>query len=83
MRPLTCLSFLKSSDPDASPCIDFEMTVLARDFELPGLPTKNRGMRSSMQINIMKTFSLRALFRAMNASSSTSSRNTSWHLCTY
>ena len=77
----TCFNFLKSSEPDASPCMALDMTVFAKDFELPGLPTRNNGMRSSMQINIMKTFSFSALFRAMNGSNSTSSRKTSWHLC--
>lgn len=64
----------------ASPCIASATMVFASDLELPGLPTKKSGMRNSMQITIMNTFSLRAWLRAMLGPRSTPSRNTSWHL---
>ena len=41
------------------------MMDLANDLELPGLPTRKRGILSSIQMAIMKTFSLRAAFLAM------------------
>ena len=45
-------------------------TVLARDLELPGLPTKKSGMRKSMQVTIMNAFSHSASFFAMFGPSS-------------
>ena len=42
-----------------------EITSLAKDFELPGLPTTKSGIRNSVQTAIMNTFSLNAAFRAM------------------
>ncbi len=62
---VTCLKVLKSSDLAASPCMLSATTVLARDFELPGLPTTNNGILSSMHTTIMNTFSLKAVFLAM------------------
>ena len=53
---------------------------LAKDLELPGLPTKKRGIRSSMHTAIMKMFSLRAAFRAMFGPRVMLSNSTSWHL---
>jgi len=41
------------------------MMDLARDFELPGLPTKNSGILSSIQTTIMNTFSRKAALLAM------------------
>ena len=76
----TCLNVLKSCDRAASPCMLSWTTVLANDLELPGLPTTNKGILSSMQITIMKTFSLSAVLRAMFAPSSSSSRTARWHL---
>ena len=52
----------------------------ARDLELPGLPTRKRGIRSSMQIAIIKTFSRRAAFLAMLGPRVILSSSTSWQL---
>ena len=54
--------------------------VFAKDFELPGFPTTNNGIRSSTQITIINTFSHKALFRAMLPLSSNSFKNISWQL---
>ena len=61
----TSLNDLRSSVLDDFPFNELETIDFARDFELPGFPTKKRGILRSMQIAIMKTFSLRAVFRAM------------------
>ena len=61
----TFLNSLSLSLVDSSPCIEFETIDFARDFELPGFPTRKRGIRSSMHITIINTFSLRAALRAM------------------
>lgn len=76
----TCLKFRNICETDDVPCMISATMVFARDLELPGFPTKKRGIRSSMEITIMNTFSLRALFFAMFLSKLTFSRNTSWHL---
>lgn len=73
----TCLKFRNSGETDEFPCIISATMVFASDFELPGLPTRNRGIRSSIETTIMNTFSLRALFFAMFLSKLTFSRNTS------
>ena len=52
----------------------------ARDLELPGLPTRKRGIRNSMQIAIIKTFSRRAAFLAMLGPRVILSSSTSWQL---
>ena len=62
---LTSLNPFSRSDLEACPCIELATMDLAKDLELPGLPTKKRGMRNSMHTAIMKMFSLRAAFRAM------------------
>ena len=77
---LTCLNPLSSSELEAVPCMEVCTIDLARDFELPGLPTRNRGIRNSMQIAIMKTFSRRAAFLAMFGPRIMLSRSTSWQL---
>ena len=76
----TCLKFLKSLDLAASPCMLSATTVLARDLELPGLPTTNSGILSSMHTTIMNTFSLRAVFRAMLGPSFNSLSTARWQL---
>lgn len=76
----TCLKFRNICETDDVPCMISATMVFARDLELPGFPTKKRGIRSSMETTIMNTFSLRALFFAMFLSKLTFSRNTSWHL---
>lgn len=76
----TCLKFRNTGEADEFPCIISATMVFASDFELPGLPTRNSGIRSSIETTIMNTFSLRALFFAMFLSKLTFSRNTSWHL---
>ncbi|RMZ93476.1 hypothetical protein BpHYR1_038050 [Brachionus plicatilis] len=50
------------------PCIARLTIDFANDLELPGLPTMNNGIRSSMQTIIMNTFSNRAEFRAIKCS---------------
>jgi len=47
-----------SSERARSPCMASATILLASDLELPGLPTRNSGIRSSMHITIMNTFSL-------------------------
>lgn len=76
----TCLKFRNICETDDVPCMISATMVFARDLELPGFPTKKRGIRSSMEITIMNTFSLRALFFAIFLSKLTFSRKTSWHL---
>ena len=76
----TCLKFLNSFDSAASPCILSATTVLAKDLELPGLPTTNSGILSSMHTTIMNTFSLRAVFRAMLGPRSNSLSTARWQL---
>ena len=79
---LTCLKVLNSSDLAASPCILSATTVFARDLELPGLPTTNSGILSSMHTTIMNTFSLKAVLRAMLGPSANSLRTACWQLTT-
>ena len=79
-RVSTCLKVLNSLDLAASPCMLSATTVLASDLELPGLPTTNSGILSSMQTTIMNTFSLRAVFRAMLGPSSNSLSTARWQL---
>ena len=76
----TCLKFLNSIDLAASPCMLSATTVLAKDLELPGLPTTNSGILTSMHTTIMNTFSLRAVFRAMLGPSSNSFSTACWQL---
>ena len=64
-KPQTSLKSFNSSDSDVLPSIELATIDLARDFELPGFPTRNNGIRNSMQITIMNTFSRRAAFFAM------------------
>ena len=61
----TCLNPFNRSDLEACPCMQLATIDLARDLELPGFPTRKRGIRSSMHTVIIKIFSLRAAFRAM------------------
>ena len=76
----TCLNPRSSSELEAVPCMEAWTMDFARDLELPGLPTRKRGIRSSMQIAIMKTFSLRAAFLAMFGPRVILSSSTSWQL---
>lgn len=76
----TCLKFLNSLDLAASPCMLSATTVLAKDLELPGFPTTNSGILSSMHTTIMNTFSLRAVFRAMLRPRSNSLSTARWQL---
>ena len=77
---LACLNPLSSSELDAVPCMEDCTMDLARDLELPGLPTRKRGIRSSMHIVIMKTFSRRAAFLAMFGPRVMLSSSISWQL---
>ena len=61
----TCFKFLNSLLCELRAFMLVDITSFAKDLELPGLPTTNNGMRNSVQIAIMKTFSLRAVFLAM------------------
>ena len=76
----TCLNPRSSSELEAVPCMEACTMDFARDLELPGLPTRKSGIRSSMQIAIMKTFSLRAAFLAMFGPRVILSSSTSWQL---
>ena len=80
---LACLNSFKRLLLEACPCIDEATIAFASDFELPGFPTRKRGILSSMQIAIMKMFSRRAAFLAMFGPSCILSRSTSWHLHGY
>ena len=60
--------------------MDLATMDFAKDFELPGFPTTNSGILSSMHTAIMNTFSLRAALRAMFGPSTMFERNTSWQL---
>ena len=53
---------------------------LAKDLELPGFPTRNSGIFSSIQTTIIKTFSRKALLRATFCGITMLFKNTSWHL---
>ena len=77
---LACLNPLSSSELDALPCMEDCTMDLASDLELPGFPTRKSGIRNSMQITIMKTFSRRAAFLAMFGPNVMLSSSTSWQL---
>jgi len=62
------------------PCIEDCTMDLARDLELPGLPTRKRGILNSIQIAIMNTFSRRAAFLAIFGPRVMLSSSTSWQL---
>ncbi len=62
---LTSLKLRSKSLADSFPRIESLRTAFAKDFELPGFPTKKRGIRNSTQIAIMKIFSRNAAFLAM------------------
>ena len=80
---LTSLKFLNKGELDELPCMLSWMMVLANDFELPGLPTMKSGIRSSIQITIIKIFSQRASFFAMFSFTCKSSTNSRWQLLRY
>lgn len=63
----TCFKDLMSGLLDAGPAIEFCTIVFASDLELPGFPTRNSGIRSSIHTTIIKTFSRKAVFLAMLA----------------
>lgn len=65
MQWLTCFKHFSKSLVDDCPRIELATMVLAKDLELPGFPTRNNGILSSMHTVIMKTFSRRAAFFAM------------------
>jgi len=71
---------LKSGYLALFPCMASDTMVFASDLELPGFPTRKRGILSSMQTTIMNTFSFKAVFLAMFFSKLTLSKTTSWHL---
>ena len=77
---VTCLKVLKSSDFAASPCMLWATTVFAKDLELPGFPTTNNGILSSIHTTIMNTFSLKAVLRAILGPSSNSFSTAFWQL---
>ena len=61
----TCFKFLNISLSELPAFMLVDITSFAKDLELPGLPTTNNGMRSSVQIAIINTFSLRGIFLAI------------------
>ena len=76
----TCLNPRSSFELEAVPCMETCTMDFARDLELPGFPTRKRGIRRSMQTAIIKTFSLRAAFLAMFGPRVILSSSTSWQL---
>ena len=76
----TCLKLLNSLDLAASPCMLSATTVLAKDLELPGFPTTNSGILSSMHTTIMNTFSLKAVFGAIFGPKVNSLSTARWQL---
>ena len=74
---LTDLNFFRKSVLEFCPFMDSATIDFAKDFELPGFPTTNSGILSSMHTAIMNTFSLRAALRAMFGPSTMFERNTS------
>ena len=71
----TCFKFLNNSLREFPAFMLVDITSFAKDFELPGLPTTNNGIRNSVQIAIIKTFSLKAIFLAIFCPSCTSFKN--------
>ena len=61
----TCFKFLNNALWELPAFMLVDITSFAKDLELPGLPTTNNGIRSSVQIAIINTFSLRAIFLAI------------------
>ena len=80
MIALTDLNFFRKSVMEFCPFIDSATMDFAKDLELPGLPTTNRGILSSTHTAIMNTFSLKAALRAMFGPSTMLERNASWQL---
>ena len=74
---LTSLNFFSREVAEFFPLMDSLMIDLARDFELPGFPTRKRGILNSTQMAIMNTFSRRAAFLAMLSARSMLSSNAS------
>ena len=62
---------------DDLPSIEAATMDLASDLELPGLPTRNKGILNSIHIAIINTFSLSAAFLAILGPSFMLSRRTS------
>ena len=61
----TSLKRLNSSDIDEVPCMVSEIIVFASVLELPGFPTRNKGILNSMHTTNINAFSFKALLRAM------------------
>lgn len=76
----TCLRLLKRDESESRPCMLWSRIVLDRDFELPGFPTRNNGIRSSTHTTIMKKFSLKARFFAMLSFNFKFCKKAIWHL---
>ena len=73
----TSLNDLNSEFFEDFPFIELAMIDFASDFELPGLPTRNKGIRKSIHTAIINTFSFSAEFLAMFFPSSILSSRTS------
>ena len=73
----TCLNFCNNGLEEVAPCIESATMDFAKDLELPGFPTKNSGIFSSIQIIIINTFSRKALLRATFCGSFKLFKNTS------
>jgi len=56
------------------------MMDLAKDLELPGLPTKNNGILNSIHTTIINTFSLSAALLAILGPNFICLKNMVWHL---
>ena len=50
---------------ESLPIIESATIDFASDLELPGLPTRNKGILNSIHMAIINTFSLRAAFLAI------------------
>lgn len=80
VKCLTCFRHLKRIESESRPCIFWSRILFESDFELPGFPTRNRGIRSSTQTTIMKKFSLKARFWAILSLIFKSFKKAIWHL---
>ena len=76
----TLFRALKSPEPDVGPSMASATMVLASDFDVPGLPMINNGIRSSIQTTIMKTFSFNAALHAILDGRWSSFINAFWQL---
>ena len=82
-KPKIIITSLKSFNNafwERFPHIESAMIDFASDLELPGFPTRKRGILSSMHTAIMNIFSRRAAFLAIFIPIFMLSSSTSWQL---